>query len=75
MKRLSIILLVALTACTAKAPLSQRVVGSEMARCPKATFIDGLDGRLKWNYTTGLELKAFLDESEANLDYVDEFKK
>lgn len=73
MKRLSIILLVALTACTAKAPLSQRVVGSEMARCPKATFIDGLDGRLKWNYTTGLELKAFLDASEDNLDYVDEW--
>ncbi len=73
MKKHCIILLLALTACTAKAPLSLRVVRSEMARCPEATFIDGLDGRLKWNYTTGLELKAFLDATPAEdvLDYVD----
>lgn len=73
MKRICIILALALTACTAKAPLSLRVVRSEMARCPEATFIDGLDGRLKWNYTTGLELKAFLDATPAEdvLDYVD----
>jgi len=73
MKKHCIILLLALTACTAKAPLSLRVVRSEMARCPEATFIDGLDGRLKWNYTTGLELKAFLDATDAPdiVDYVD----
>ena len=73
MKRICIILALALTACTAKAPLSLKVVRSEMARCPEATFIDGLDGRLKWNYTTGLELKAFLDATPAEdvLDYVD----
>ena len=57
-------LLVALTACTAKAPLSVEVVRSEMARNPEASWIDGRQGTLKWNYTTGLELKAFLDVYE-----------
>ena len=61
----------ALTACTAKAPLSLRVAESEMARNPEASYIDGLEGKLKWNYTTGLELKAILDASPAALDYVD----
>lgn len=61
----------ALTACTAKAPLSLRVAESEMARNPEASYIDGLEGKLKWNYTTGLELKAILDASPDALDYVD----
>ncbi len=60
--RLTIIIAVfALTACAAKAPLSSEVVRSEMARNPEASYIDGLNGTLKWNYTTGLELLAFLD--------------
>ena len=76
MKRLTLLLLVALTACTAKAPLSLRVVQSELARNPEATWLDGQEGRLKWNYTTGLELKAILDVWEASgqdvlLNYVD----
>ena len=72
MKRLGILLLAALPACTAKAPLSWRVVESEMARCPEASFLDGQEGKLKWNYTTGLELKAFLDaDSVKALPYVD----
>ena len=68
----------ALAACTAKAPLSMEVVRSEMVRCPQATYIDGQEGNLKWNYTTGLELKAMLDvychserSEESVLDYVD----
>ena len=61
----------ALTACTAKAPLSLRVAESEMARNPEASYLDGLEGKLKWNYTTGLELKAILDASPEALDYVD----
>lgn len=62
----------ALTACTAKAPLSMEVVRSEMVRCPQATYIDGQEGNLKWNYTTGLELKALLDAApEEAFDYVD----
>ena len=61
----------ALTACTAKAPLSLRVAESEMTRNPEASYIDGLEGKLKWNYTTGLELKAILDASPKALDYVD----
>ena len=62
----------ALAACTAKAPLSVKVVRSEMVRCPEATFIDGQKGNLKWNYTTGLELKAMLDAAPREaLDYVD----
>ena len=66
------LLTIALTACTqAKAPLSLRVVESEMARNPEASYIDGLEGKLKWNYTTGLELKAMLDASPDALPYVD----
>ncbi|MBR3405317.1 MAG: glycoside hydrolase family 88 protein [Bacteroidales bacterium] len=62
----------ALAACTAKAPLSMEVVRSEMVRCPQATYIDGQEGNLKWNYTTGLELKALLDAApEEAFDYVD----
>ena len=38
-----------------------QVVRSEMARHPEAVWIDGPNGALVWNYTTGLELKAFLD--------------
>ena len=69
MKKTIILLTLALTACTAKAPLSQEVVRSEMARCPEASHLDGQEGKLKWNYTTGLELKAFLDAGIVN--YVD----
>ena len=65
MKHFALILLAALTACTAaEAPLSLRVVQSEMQRCPEATYLDGQEGNLKWNYTTGLELKAMLDVYE-----------
>ncbi len=34
-----------------------------MSRNPEASYIDALQGKLKWNYTTGLELKAMLDAS------------
>ena len=62
----------AFAACTAEAPLSLKVVRSEMKRNPEASYIDGLEGKLKWNYTTGLELKAFLDASpKETLSYVD----
>ena len=54
----------ALSSCRDKAPLSVEVVRSEMQRNPTAAYIDGLEGKLKWNYTTGLELKAFLDVYE-----------
>ena len=66
-----------LTACTAaETPLSLRVVRSEMERNPAASYIDGQEGKLKWNYTTGLELKAMLDVYDvcgdtAILDYAD----
>lgn len=55
--------LAVLQACGNK-PFSEQVVRSEMARCPEASYLDGLQGKLKWNYTTGLELKAFLDVAE-----------
>ena len=56
-----IICALALAACTAGAPLYLDVARSEMARCPEASFLDGQNGTLKWNYTTGLELQALLD--------------
>ena len=66
MKRYLILLLCALTACgtAAEAPMSLKVVRSEMKRNPEASYIDGQEGNLKWNYTTGLELKAFMDVYE-----------
>lgn len=71
--KLLLIAVAALTvSCTAEAPLSVRVVRSEMARNPEASYIDGQEGNLKWNYTTGLELKAMLDAApEEALPYVD----
>lgn len=50
----------ALFACD-RQPLSRRMMESEMRRCPTAADLDGMAGRLKWNYTTGLELLSFLD--------------
>ena len=38
-----------------------QMVRSEIARCPEASYLDGREGTLKWNYTTGLELRAMLD--------------
>lgn len=59
-------------------PLSRRVVAVQMRRCPDGSYLDSMKGRLKWNYTTGLELKAFLDCYEKYggdeiLSYVDEW--
>lgn len=69
MKRLAIIACCLLAACSPREEsLLVRTVQSELQRCPTAAELDGLQGRLKWNYTTGLELKAFLDCS-----YMDEF--
>ncbi len=42
-------------------PYSVRMMDSEMLRNPQATWLDGRQGSLKWNYTTGLELLSFLD--------------
>ena len=77
MRRTALILSLVLTACNAaRTPLSLEVVTSEMARNPEASYLDGQEGKLKWNYTTGLELKAFLDVydtygGEDILNYVD----
>lgn len=45
-------------------PYSVKMMLSEMARNPHATWLDGRQGQLKWNYTTGLELLSFLDVAE-----------
>lgn len=58
---ISLMSLALLVSCAAQDPLSLKVVRSEMARCQDATYLDGLEGKLKWNYTTGLELKSFVD--------------
>ena len=58
---ISLMSLALLVSCAAQDPLSFKVVRSEMARCQDATYLDGLEGKLKWNYTTGLELKSFVD--------------
>lgn len=66
MKRTALLILslaLALTAM-AQAPYSVRMIRSEMKRNPDATYLDGRNGERKWNYTTGLELKSFLDAAK-----------
>lgn len=48
----------------AQEPYSVRMIKSEMSRNPDATYLDGRKGERKWNYTTGLELKSFLDAAD-----------
>ena len=62
MKRI-LLILTALFAVAAygQEPYSIRMIRSEMQRNPDATYLDGRQGQRKWNYTTGLELKSFLD--------------
>lgn len=76
MKRL-LLILTALFAVAAygQEPYSIRMIRSEMQRNPDATYLDGRQGQRKWNYTTGLELKSFLDAAKRYelpevLDYV-----
>lgn len=72
MKRLALTILAATAAfsllpCCGKkgeTPMSEQMVYSQMTRCPDATYLDYTDGRLKWNYTPGLELRSFLDVYE-----------
>lgn len=56
--------IIALTACATKAPMSELMVRSQMSRCPEASYLDYAQGKLKWSYTPGLELRAFLDVYE-----------
>lgn len=73
---IAILALSALISCSDKTvPMSEQMVNSQMSRCPEATYLDYANGRLKWSYTPGLELKAFLDVYEdcgnqAIYDYV-----
>ena len=69
MKKTALLLALGCLAACAPAPqqepLSVRMVRSEIKRAPQATFLDGQEGGYKWNYTTGLELRSFLDVSRA----------
>lgn len=65
MKRLSIVLALLFTVSAfAQEPYSVRMIRSEMQRNPDATYLDGRNGVRKWNYTTGLELKSFMDAAD-----------
>ena len=64
----ALLYLTLMASCSPRVPLSLQVVASEMARSPEASYLDGQQGKLKWNYTTGLELKAFLDVYERYAD-------
>lgn len=47
-------------------PLAVRMAESEIARNPSPATLDGIPaGKIKWNYTTGLELLAMMDAAEA----------
>ena len=55
-------------------PYSVRMMLSEMQRNPEASYLDGRNGKLKWNYTTGLELLSFMDvATRYDLDYPVEY--
>ncbi len=66
MKRLAIIfsMLFLAVGLFAQEPYSVRMIRSEMKRNPDATHLDGRKGERKWNYTTGLELKSFIDAAK-----------
>ena len=65
MKRLITILAVLIgISASAGEPYSIRMIRSEMQRNPDATYLDGRNGERKWNYTTGLELKSFMDAAK-----------
>lgn len=66
MKRIACILLLCAVAfgLAAQEPYSIKMIRSEMKRNPDGTHLDGLKGQRKWNYTTGLELKAFMDAAK-----------
>lgn len=54
----------AFSACKAQSPepLAIRMARSEIARNPSPAQLDGIEvGKIKWNYTTGLELLAIMD--------------
>lgn len=58
----AILAMAALVSCADKTePMSEKMVRSQMSRCPEPTYLDYLNGKLKWGYTPGLELKAFLE--------------
>ncbi len=47
-------------------PLALRMAESEIRRNPSATNLDGIAvGKIKWNYTTGLELLSIMDAARA----------
>ena len=57
-----VLTLAVIPACGKKAdPLSEQMVHSQISRCGDATYLDYTDGRLKWSYAPGMELRAYLD--------------
>lgn len=59
-----------------RSSMAERMMYSEMQRCPDGYHLDGMEGKAKWNYTTGLELKSFTDiyrinGDQAVFDYVE----
>ena len=65
-KKLALLFLAVTSALSlmAQTPYSVRMIESEMKRNPDGTYLDGRNGERKWNYTTGLELKSFLDAAK-----------
>lgn len=45
-------------------PLSVWMADSELSRIPDGTYLDGANGRLRWNYTSSIEMRAFMDLSQ-----------
>lgn len=61
---LSLTLMSLLSCACGTEAMSLRMVRSEMNRNATAAYLDGTGGKLKWNYTTGLELKSFIDVAD-----------
>lgn len=61
-KQLLILLTIILASCGQREPMSVRMAQSQMSRCGgDPSYLDYREGKPKWNYTPGLELKAYFD--------------
>ena len=61
---LSSLVLIASCAKSQEEPMSLKMIHSQMHRCPEATYLDFARGNFRWNYTPGLELRAYTDAAE-----------
>ena len=64
-KLIPILLTIVLASCSGQVPMSVQMTQSQMTRSGgDPSYLDYRDGQAKWNYTPGLELRAYFDVYE-----------